>query len=229
MSVFRCLNSTIILTYVGHKSLEICQQMLAVNNLTTDISPQTSHHRHLTTDISPQTPHHRHLTTDISPQTSHHRHLTTDISPQTSHHRHLTTDISPQTPHHRHLTTDTSPQTSPQTHHRHISPQTSPLTHHRHTDISPQTSHHTHHRHLTTDVRLMPPFSFFLNVMFGGDLLRRIPKPSSSCSSSFLCCRGFRTSRTMKIRLHVRATATTQNHVCTQLLEPRRHTAARTT
>ena len=60
----------------------------------------------------------------------------------------------------------------------------------------------------TTDVRLMPPLSFFLNVMFGGALLRRMPNPSSSCSSSFLCCSGLRTSSTMNMRLQVRATAT---------------------
>jgi hypothetical protein len=37
-------------------------------------------------------------------------------------------------------------------------------------------------------------------------LFKRIPKPSSSFSIIFLCPKGFRTSRTIKIKLHVRAT-----------------------
>lgn len=45
--------------------------------------------------------------------------------------------------------------------------------------------------------------------MLGGCLFSRRPNPSNSCSINFLCPRGFRTSRTMKIRLHVRATAMT--------------------
>lgn len=60
----------------------------------------------------------------------------------------------------------------------------------------------------TVVVKLMPPLSFFLKPMLGGFLLRRMPKPSSSCSISFLCPRGFRTSRTIRIRLQVRATET---------------------
>jgi len=59
----------------------------------------------------------------------------------------------------------------------------------------------------TIAVRLMPPLSLRRNVMFGGDLFSRNPKPSSSCSRICLCCSGFRTSRTMNIRLQVRATA----------------------
>uniref|UniRef100_A0A0E9WLQ6 Uncharacterized protein n=1 Tax=Anguilla anguilla TaxID=7936 RepID=A0A0E9WLQ6_ANGAN len=35
-------------------------------------------------------------------------------------------------------------------------------------------------------VKLMPPLSFFLKPMLGGFLLSRMPKPSSSCSISFL-------------------------------------------
>ena len=54
--------------------------------------------------------------------------------------------------------------------------------------------------------RLTPPFSFLRKPMLGGDWLSRIPNPSNSCSMSFLCCKGFRTSRTIKIREHVRAT-----------------------
>jgi len=34
----------------------------------------------------------------------------------------------------------------------------------------------------TLVVKLMPPLSFFLNVMLGGFLFRRMPKPSNSCS-----------------------------------------------
>lgn len=59
---------------------------------------------------------------------------------------------------------------------------------------------------LTVAVRLMPPLSFFLKPMLGGLLFKRIPKPSNSFSIIFLCPKGFRTSRTIKIKLHVRAT-----------------------
>ena len=62
---------------------------------------------------------------------------------------------------------------------------------------------------LTWSVRLMPPLSFFLNPMLGGLLFSRIPKPSSSCSISLLCCSGFNTSRIIKMRPQVRATAIT--------------------
>ena len=55
----------------------------------------------------------------------------------------------------------------------------------------------------------IPPLSFFLKIMFGGVLLRRIPNPSSSCSRIFLCPSGLRTSRTIKIRFAVLATAIT--------------------
>ncbi len=54
-------------------------------------------------------------------------------------------------------------------------------------------------------VKLMPPFSLRRKVMPGGCLFRRMPKPSSSCSISFLCEMGFRQSSTTRIRLHVRA------------------------
>lgn len=54
----------------------------------------------------------------------------------------------------------------------------------------------------------MPPLSFFLKPMLGGCLFSRMPKPSSSCSISFLCPSGFNTSSTIKIRLQVRATGT---------------------
>ena len=53
----------------------------------------------------------------------------------------------------------------------------------------------------------MPPLSFFFSVMFGGDLLSRMPKPSSSFSMIALSPSGLSTSRTMKMRLQVRATA----------------------
>lgn len=42
--------------------------------------------------------------------------------------------------------------------------------------------------------------------MLGGCLFSRMPKPSSSCSISFLWPRGFKTSSTIRIRLQVRAT-----------------------
>lgn len=63
-------------------------------------------------------------------------------------------------------------------------------------------------------VRLMPPLSFFLKPMLGGLLFRRIPKPSSSFSMIFLCPSGFRTSRTMRIRLQVRATEKDRQGFC---------------
>jgi len=58
----------------------------------------------------------------------------------------------------------------------------------------------------TVFVIATPPLSFFRTVMFGGFLLRRMPNPSSSVSIIFLSPRGLRTSRTMKMRWHVRAT-----------------------
>lgn len=58
----------------------------------------------------------------------------------------------------------------------------------------------------TVLVIAMPPLSFLRTVMLGGFLFRRIPKPSSSCSISRLSLSGLRTSRTMKMRLQVRAT-----------------------
>lgn len=58
----------------------------------------------------------------------------------------------------------------------------------------------------TVFVIAIPPFSFLRHRMAGGFLFSRIPKPSSSDSISFLSPRGLRTSRTMKMRLHVRAT-----------------------
>lgn len=57
--------------------------------------------------------------------------------------------------------------------------------------------------------RLIPPLSFFRKTIFGGSLFNRNPKPSNSCSINFLCWSGLRTSRTMKISEHVRATAIT--------------------
>ena len=51
-----------------------------------------------------------------------------------------------------------------------------------------------------------PPLSFLRTVMLGGFLFRRIPKPSSSCWMMRLSLSGLRTSRIMKMRLHVRAT-----------------------
>lgn len=53
------------------------------------------------------------------------------------------------------------------------------------------------------------PRSFLVKVMFGGFLLRRIPKPSNSFSISRLCVKGFSASRTIRIKLHVRAQAMT--------------------
>jgi hypothetical protein len=63
--------------------------------------------------------------------------------------------------------------------------------------------------HLTMVCKLMPPLSFLRNTMFGGSLLSRNPNPSNSCSMSFLWPSGLRTSSTMKMREHVRATAIT--------------------
>lgn len=61
----------------------------------------------------------------------------------------------------------------------------------------------------TVLVMLSPPLSFFLNVIFGGCLLIRMPNPSSSDSITRLSVRGLFTSRTMKMRWHVFATAMT--------------------
>ena len=58
----------------------------------------------------------------------------------------------------------------------------------------------------TVFVIAIPPLSFFRTMIAGGFLFSRMPKPSSSDSMIFLSPRGLRTSRTMNIRLHVRAT-----------------------
>ena len=54
-------------------------------------------------------------------------------------------------------------------------------------------------------VKLMPPFSFFLNVIFGGSLFSLMPNPSSSCSMSLLCVSGLSASRTMTMTSQVLA------------------------
>lgn len=69
---------------------------------------------------------------------------------------------------------------------------------------------------LTVAVRLMPPLSFFLKPILGGLLLRRIPNPSSSFSMIFLWPRGFSTSRTIRMRLQVRATKNQKDKVISQ-------------
>ena len=58
----------------------------------------------------------------------------------------------------------------------------------------------------TVFVIAIPPLSFFRTMIAGGFLFSRMPKPSSSDSMIFLSPRGLRTSRTMNMRLHVRAT-----------------------
>lgn len=58
----------------------------------------------------------------------------------------------------------------------------------------------------TVFVIAIPPFSFLRTRMAGGRLFSLMPKPSSSASMIFLSPRGFRTSRTIKMRLQVRAT-----------------------
>jgi hypothetical protein len=57
--------------------------------------------------------------------------------------------------------------------------------------------------------RLTPPFSFFLTVILGGCLFNLIPKPSNSFVKIAKSTNGFKTSSTIKIKLHVRATAMT--------------------
>jgi len=64
-------------------------------------------------------------------------------------------------------------------------------------------------KYITNACKFTPPLSFLWNTMLGGDLLSRKPNPSNSCSINFLCCKGFSTSKMMKIKLHVRATAIT--------------------
>lgn len=75
----------------------------------------------------------------------------------------------------------------------------------------------------TVAVKLMPPLSFFLNPMLGGCLLSRMPKPSSSCSISFLWTRGFNTSSTIRIRLQVRATEIEKSKRTTEWRKKRVH------
>lgn len=68
-------------------------------------------------------------------------------------------------------------------------------------------------KELTIEVRFKPPFSFFRKTIFGGVLFSLIPKPSNSFSIKRLCCSGFRTSRTMKIRPHVLATVNKRSQI----------------
>lgn len=56
---------------------------------------------------------------------------------------------------------------------------------------------------------LIPPLSFFRKTIFGGSLLMRIPNPSSSFSMTRFSVSGLLTSRTMKIKWQVFATAMT--------------------
>ena len=71
----------------------------------------------------------------------------------------------------------------------------------------------------TVFVIASPPLSFFRTMIAGGFLFSRMPKPSSSDSMIFLSPRGLRTSRTMNMRLHVRATGvfSYQRHVSIKL------------
>jgi hypothetical protein len=55
----------------------------------------------------------------------------------------------------------------------------------------------------------IPPFSFFEMEILGGFLFNLIPKPSNSFVRIAKSTNGFKTSRTMKIRLQVLATAIT--------------------
>ncbi|KAE9535532.1 hypothetical protein AGLY_007433 [Aphis glycines] len=57
--------------------------------------------------------------------------------------------------------------------------------------------------------KFIPPLSFRRYTIFGGDLFSLNPNPSNSCSINFLCFNGLRTSKTIKINEHVRATAIT--------------------
>lgn len=87
---------------------------------------------------------------------------------------------------------------------------------------------------LTVAVRLMPPLSFFLKPILGGLLFRRIPNPSSSFSMIFLWPRGFSTSRTIRMRLQVRATKhqkkkVTSQKACSHNLRQNYHNMARWT
>lgn len=52
----------------------------------------------------------------------------------------------------------------------------------------------------------IPPLSFFLTEMLGGCLFSRMPNPSSSFSMTDLSPSGLSTSRTIQIKLQVRAT-----------------------
>ena len=58
-------------------------------------------------------------------------------------------------------------------------------------------------------VMRIPPFSFFEILILGGFLLSRIPKPSNSLVRIAKSTNGFKTSKTIKMRLQVLATAMT--------------------
>jgi hypothetical protein len=61
----------------------------------------------------------------------------------------------------------------------------------------------------TEFVMRIPPFSFFEIEILGGFLFSLIPKPSNSFVKIAKSTNGFKTSKTMKIKLHVLATAIT--------------------
>ena len=73
-------------------------------------------------------------------------------------------------------------------------------------------------------VKAIPPLSFLRKWICGGCLLSRMPKPSSSCSMSFLCEMGLRQSSTMRIRLHVLAVLMTCGQGAFQLSLMTSHT-----
>lgn len=64
---------------------------------------------------------------------------------------------------------------------------------------------------LLNDPRIIPipPFAFLRIRSSGGFLFSRIPNPSNSCSIFFLSVRGFNASKTINIKLQVRATPIT--------------------
>ena len=57
--------------------------------------------------------------------------------------------------------------------------------------------------------RVMLPLSVFWKPILKGLLFKRMPKASSSFSIIFLCLKGFRAPRTIRVKWHIRATAMT--------------------
>ena len=77
---------------------------------------------------------------------------------------------------------------------------------------------------LTISWMLMPPLSFLMYLTSGGSWFNRMPKLKSSCSIIFLCVNGLPASKTMRIKLQVRAVLMTcRPRPCSECCESGRH------